>query len=95
MAKSITGVVVSSKGDKTIVVKVQTSKTHPIYGKKFYVSNKIMAHDEKNQANEGDTVVIEETRPLSARKRFVLKNVVAKAGIEHIDTTEKTVEEVL
>lgn len=95
MAKSITGIVVSNKADKTIVVKIQTSKTHPIYGKKFYVSNKIMAHDEKNEANEGDTVVIEETRPLSARKRFILKKVVATAGIEHVETTEKSVEEVL
>jgi len=89
MAKRITGVVVSDKGDKTIVVKVQTSKTHPIYKKQFYVSNKIMAHDEKNQAKVGETVVIEETRPISARKRFVLKEIVAKAGIEHIEEATK------
>lgn len=85
MAKSLTGVVVSDKGDKTIVVKVQNSKTHPIYQKQFYVSKKIMVHDEKNQAKEGDKVVIEETRPISARKRFVLKRIVATAGIEHVE----------
>ena len=85
MAKTLTGVVVSDKGDKTIVVSIQTSKTHPIYKKQYHVTNKVMAHDEKNEAHTGDKVVIEETRPISARKRFVLKRVVATAGIEHIE----------
>lgn len=85
MSKTLTGVVTSNKGDKTIVVSVASSKTHPIYQKQFYVSKKIMAHDEKNEANEGDTVVIEETRPISARKSFILKRVTQTAGIEHVD----------
>ena len=94
MAKSLKGVVVSDKGDKTIVVRIQNSKTHPIYQKQFYVSKKIMAHDEKNEAKEGDTVVIAETRPISARKRFTLNRVVSTGGIEHVeaavDLPEKT-----
>ncbi len=85
MAKTLTGVVVSDKGDKTIVIKVTISKTHPIYKKQFFVSKKIMAHDEKNQAHIGDSVVIEETRPISSRKKFTLKQVTQTAGIEHVE----------
>lgn len=85
MAKSLNGVVVSDKGDKTIVVNVQSSKTHPIYHKQFYVTKKIMAHDEKNEARTGDSVVITETRPISARKSFILKQITQTAGIEHVE----------
>lgn len=85
MAKTLTGVVSSDKGDKTIVVTVQTRKTHPLYKKKYTFSKKFMAHDEKNDARVGDTVVIAETRPLSARKRFVLEKVTARAGVEHVE----------
>lgn len=88
MAKSLTGVVASDKGDKTIVVSIQSSKTHPIYQKQYFISRKIMAHDDKNEAKEGDKVVIVETRPLSARKRFALKKIVARAGIEHVEPAE-------
>ncbi len=91
MAKTLTGVVASDKGDKTIVVRIQISKTHPIYNKQFYVSNKVMAHDESNKARTGDTVVIEETRPISARKRFVLKTITKTAAIEHVEAEEPTV----
>lgn len=83
MAKTLTGVVSSDKGDKTIVVTVTTRKTHPIYKKKYSFSKKFIAHDEKNEANSGDTVVIAETRPLSARKRHTLVKVVERAGVEH------------
>lgn len=83
MAKTLQGVVSSDKGDKTIVVTVATPKTHPIYKKKYTSSKKFMAHDEKNEAKSGDTVVIAETRPLSARKHHTLVKVVAKAGVEH------------
>lgn len=85
MAKTLTGVVASDKGDKTIVVSVQSSKTHPIYKKQYFVTKKLLAHDEKNEAKTGDKVVIEETRPISARKRFRLKEIIAKAGIEHVE----------
>ncbi|MGB4758863.1 MAG: 30S ribosomal protein S17 [Candidatus Saccharimonadales bacterium] len=81
MAKTIIGVVSSDKADKTIVVTVSASKTHPIYRKQFQVSKKFMAHDEKNEAREGDKVSIEETRPLSARKRFTLTKVIERAGV--------------
>jgi small subunit ribosomal protein S17 len=83
MAKTLQGVVSSDKGDKTIVVTVTTRKTHPIYKKKYSFSKKFIAHDEKNEANSGDTVVIAETRPLSARKRHTLVQVVERAAITH------------
>jgi small subunit ribosomal protein S17 len=88
MAKTLQGVVSSDKGDKTIVVTVATRKTHPIYKKKYTSSKKFMAHDEKNEAKAGDTVVIAETRPLSARKRHTLVSVVERAGIEHKEAGE-------
>lgn len=83
MAKTLQGVVSSDKGDKTIVVTVATRKTHPIYKKQYTSSKKFIAHDEKNEANSGDTVVIAETRPLSARKRHTLVKIVERAGVEH------------
>ncbi len=96
MAKTLIGMVSSNKPDKTIVVTVQTTKTHPLYRKKYFVSKKFMAHDEHNEAQEGDKVAIVETRPLSARKRHALERVIEKAAIEHkeaetpvIDQTEE------
>lgn len=86
MAKSFVGTVSSSAADKTIVVTVNTSKTHPLYRKQYTVSKKFMAHDEKNEAQEGDRVSIIETRPISARKRFALKRVIEKAAIQHVET---------
>lgn len=88
MARSIVGVVSSDKGDKTIVVTVATRKTHPLYKKQYTYSKKFMAHDEKNEAKVGDTVIINECRPLSARKRFKLESVVEKAGITHVEREE-------
>ncbi len=83
MAKTLTGVVTSNKNDKTIVVTVTTHKTHPIYKKKYISSKKFMAHDEKNEAKMGDKVIISETRPMSARKKFVLAKIVNNASIRH------------
>ncbi len=83
MAKSFTGVVTSDKGDKTIVVTIRTRKTHPIYRKQYSTSKKFMAHDEQNIAKVGDKVLIAETRPISARKRFILDKVVERATIRH------------
>jgi small subunit ribosomal protein S17 len=83
-AKTIIGIVVSNKADKTIVVKVATRKTHPIYRKQYSVSKKFMSHDEKNEAEIGDKVEIVETRPLSARKRYTLQRIIEKPVIrEH------------
>src|SRR5688572_10297253 len=93
MAKTLIGIVASNKPDKTIIVRTQTSKTHPIYRKKYMVSARFMADDEKNEAKEGDKVLITETRPLSARKRFVLTKVLETAQIRHIEP-EPTVETV-
>ncbi len=88
MAKTLTGVVSSDRTDKTIVVTVRTRKTHPIYKKQYTVSKKFMAHDEQNEAKVGDRVVISETRPISARKRFMLERVVVRAVIRHEEPVE-------
>lgn len=89
MARLITGKVVSDKGDKTIVINVNARKTHPLYKKQYTVNTRFMAHDEKNEAKVGDQVVIRETRPISARKRFTLDKIVAKAaaGFQETDAT--------
>lgn len=75
------GKVVSDKNEKTIVVEVSTSKRHPLYGKRVKHSTKFSAHDENNEAKIGDVVVIMETRPLSATKRFRLVKIAEKAVI--------------
>lgn len=72
MAKTLTGIVTSDKADKTIVITVTSRETHPIYGKQYTVNRKYIAHDEQNEANEGDRVTIKETRPISKRKAFTL-----------------------
>ena len=77
--KTYRGTVISDKMDKTITVIVETKKTHPIYGKRVKYSKKFKAHDEKNEATIGDKVLIMETRPLSATKRFRLVEIVEKA----------------
>lgn len=85
MARTLIGIVSSDKTDKTVVVTVQARKTHPLYRKQYTVSKKFMAHDEKNEAKIGDKVAIVETKPLSARKRFMLSKVIEKAQIRHIE----------
>ena len=86
MAKSITGVVSSDKADKTIVVTVRERKTHPLYRKQYTVSKKFIAHDEKNEAHEGDKVIIVETRPISKRKSHKLQSIVERAGVAHVES---------
>lgn len=81
MSKTIIGLVTSDKADKTIVVTVQTRKTHPIYRKQYTVSKKFVAHDEKNEATTGDKVAIVETRPLSKRKHFTLERIIEKPAL--------------
>lgn len=75
------GTVVSDKMNKTITVMIETKKTHPLYGKRVKYSKKFKAHDELNEAKVGDKVVIMETRPLSATKRFRLVEIVEKAVV--------------
>lgn len=77
--RTATGRVVSSKAEKTISVSVQRQVKHPIYGKYLRRSTKILAHDESNQCREGDLVTIQEGRPISARKNWVLVDVLEKA----------------
>ena len=86
MAKTITGVVASKKTDKTIVVTEHVRLTHPLYRKQYTITKRFMAHDEKNEAQEGDKVLIEECRPLSARKHFALKKILEKAAIKHVES---------
>ncbi len=85
MARIVIGTVTSNKGDKTIVVLVQSRKTHPLYRKQYTVSKKFMAHDEKNTAQVGDRVAIIETRPLSARKRYKLDHIIEKPTLREKD----------
>jgi small subunit ribosomal protein S17 len=70
IVKKFSGVVVSDKGDKTIVVKVETVKIHPKYKKRYTVSRKYKVHDEKNEYRTGDKVSFVECRPLSRDKRW-------------------------
>ncbi len=77
--KSRTGVVVSDKMDKTIVVSIVRKSKHPLYGKTVMSSKKYKAHDEQNEAKIGDEVLITETRPLSKDKRWRLVKIVRAA----------------
>ena len=79
MANTLTGIVSSAKADKTSTVTVTSRETHPLYGKQYTVTRKYTAHDELNEAGEGDKVVIRETRPISKTKSFILSEVVEKA----------------
>lgn len=71
-SRTITGRVVSNKMDKSITVLVERVVKHPVYGKYIKRSNKIMAHDENNQCQEGDIVSITSCRPISKQKTFKL-----------------------
>ncbi|GAA3203296.1 hypothetical protein GCM10017690_07830 [Microbacterium terregens] len=77
--KARRGYVVSDKMDKTIVVEVEDRVKHPLYGKIIRRTSKVKAHDEANSAGIGDLVVINETRPLSATKRWRLVEILEKA----------------
>lgn len=87
--RRLTGHVVSNKMDKSVVVKVDRSYRHPLYGKTVHESTKFMAHDENNACQIGDEVVIVESRPLSKRKRWVVQEIVREdksARAEALDT---------
>lgn len=77
--KERTGTVVSNKMDKTIVVGIQRQVRHPIYGKFIKKTSRLFAHDEKEQAQEGDMVRVAEVRPLSKHKRWRLLEIVERA----------------
>lgn len=70
--KQLKGIIISDKMDKTVVVKVESIKEHPKYKRRFKVHKNYKAHDEKEEYNEGDFVVIEETKPISKDKNWVV-----------------------
>jgi small subunit ribosomal protein S17 len=76
----VTGTVISDKMDKTVVVAVERSVRHGVYGKTQRKTSTFVAHNEGNDAKMGDTVAIAESRPLSRRKRWVVVSVVARAA---------------
>ena len=79
LRKERIGLVKSSKMDKSIVVTVERKEKHPKYGKFLKKNTSFVAHDEKNECNEGDTVKIMETRPLSKSKNWRLVEILEKA----------------
>ena len=80
LRKVMIGTVVSNKMDKTVVVAVETSEKHKIYGKVQKRTYKLKAHDEKNECQEGDKVKVMETRPLSKDKRWRVVEILEKGG---------------
>ena len=97
MARTLTGVVSSDKRDKTITVMITSRETHPLYKKQYTITRKYTAHDEKNEAHEGDTVMIEETRPVSKTKTWKHVKIVEKThgkvelkeGVTEVESDEK------
>jgi small subunit ribosomal protein S17 len=87
--RSKTGRVVSDKMDKTVVVSVERLRRHPVYKRVVRLSTKFKAHDDENAARVGDTVRIEESRPLSRDKRWTVVEIVARGSHEElVDGTE-------
>jgi len=78
-ARSLQGTVISNKMDKSISVLVPRTIKHPLYGKYVRKSTKLLAHDENNECNEGDIVIIESSRPISKRKAWRLQKIVTRA----------------
>ncbi len=78
-SRGVTGRVISNKMDKTITVLIERRLPHPVYRKYVRSSSKLHAHDENNECREGDTVVIEQSRPLSRTKSWRLVKVVERA----------------
>lgn len=81
IVRTLTGRVVSDKMDKTVTVLVERQVKHPLYGKLIRRSKKYHAHDENNEFHEGDVVTIEESRPLSKSKNWVVTKLVEKARL--------------
>ncbi|HXH72887.1 MAG TPA: 30S ribosomal protein S17 [Mariprofundaceae bacterium] len=77
--RTLEGVVVSNKGDKTVVVEVERKYLHPQYHKTVRTSKKYMAHDAENACNIGDRVIIIESAPISRRKRWTMQTIVTRA----------------
>ena len=82
LTRTVTGRVISDKMNKTITVLVERKVPHPVYGKYVRRSTKIHAHDEQNESKQGDTVVIEQCRPIAKTKAWRLVKVVDRATVE-------------
>lgn len=78
--RTVSGVVVSDRMDKTITVRVERRVKHPVYGKYVRKSTKVHAHDEKNSCNIGDTVTVVESRPISKSKTWMLQSIDERSG---------------
>lgn len=83
-----TGIVVSNKMDKTVVVRIDRSKRHRLYGKTLRVTRRYKAHDENNECRLGDVVRISETRPLSREKRWRVVEIVQKGDVAEVAPRE-------
>lgn len=75
------GIVISDKMNKTVVVEIENKYSHPIYSKTLIKTKKYLAHDELEEANIGDQVLVQECRPLSKRKRWKLIKVLSKSSL--------------
>lgn len=78
-SKTLSGIVVGNKMDKTISVRIERTVQHPLYEKILKRTTKLLAHDEKNECNEGDEVIIESFRPISKNKSWVLQKIINRA----------------
>ena len=79
--KTLVGTVTSDKMDKTVVVTIERTTRHPLYGKVVKVSKKYKAHNENNEAKQGDTVRIRECRPISKDKKFFVEEILLRAVV--------------
>jgi len=79
--KEKVGIVISNKMQKTIVIKVENRYPHPIYAKTLVKTRKYLVHDEKNECNIGDQVLVQECRPLSKRKHWKLAKIILKSSL--------------
>ena len=92
--RTLTGVVSSIAGNKTIVVTRTVRKTHPLYGKRYTTSRKLHAHAEANDAKVGDTVVIEESKPYSRTVVWTMKQILSR-GHEKLEIKQSELEQEL
>jgi small subunit ribosomal protein S17 len=75
------GIIVSNKMEKTVVVKVESRYPHPIYSKTMVKTRKYLAHDDLGECNIGDQVLVQESRPLSKRKRWIVAKILIKSSL--------------
>jgi small subunit ribosomal protein S17 len=75
------GIVVSNKMQKTIVVKIENRYPHPFYSKTLIKTKKYLAHDEQNECNIGDQVIVQQCRPLSKKKHWKLNKIISKSSL--------------